>query len=632
MQATTPNRTSSTTILAQVGTEKGQRAVQNSNLPLATRHLPLGSSIQNPKSKIQNHLPQYLIVDSNGKGHLPVRDTANGPLNHHLMGAAWAALHGGYRGNKYEGPDKQKAIEKLKALYRAEGMPLPSGQYRDSGFGVRVSGPETQIPNTEPRFVVALSDVGAGAVRIPLAITGKWARDAQQFSITEDDLEEIVRNFAQRKNGEINVDYDHASEMPEVAAGGPIPSAGRVVKLDTPEELRDSGFGVRVSGPETRTPKPEPRFVLYGTYEPTDRARALIKNREYRYISPAIDWGAKSKQTGKPQGTTLTSVALTNRPFLEELPQIRLSDPSYQLVDVGDVHVDSSLGSPEDDAIRDSGLGFRREGPRASSAPKSKPRIPEPGSSANPETRTPKPGSQTPNPDFKGGHMKQVKLSVEDGKVRVAHDDFGDAYYADPEEMKQCLDDLGFGPAEGGEAPDESVAEEIRDLAGMPAPEDGGASAQPVATLSECVAALRRRLGARAEISLAQAGTLLSESEAGGKFIAAADYFRWRVEQELDQAVKSGKVLPRQRDDWRKIALSDFPTFRKIVAEQKPQVPLRPVGLAGAGPEDPQAQVKLLAEQRMRERRISFGQALSEIGREQPELVHQYRRAVSGGE
>jgi len=78
MQATTPNRTSSTTILAQVGTEKGQRAVQNSNLPLATRHLPLGSSIQNPKSKIQNHLPQYLIVDSNGKGHLPVRDTANG--------------------------------------------------------------------------------------------------------------------------------------------------------------------------------------------------------------------------------------------------------------------------------------------------------------------------------------------------------------------------------------------------------------------------------------------------------------------------------------------------------------------------------------------------------------------------
>jgi len=29
------------------------------------------------------------------------------------MGAAWAALHGGYRGNKYEGADKDKAIAHL---------------------------------------------------------------------------------------------------------------------------------------------------------------------------------------------------------------------------------------------------------------------------------------------------------------------------------------------------------------------------------------------------------------------------------------------------------------------------------------------------------------------------------------
>ncbi len=450
------------------------------------------------------------------------------------------------------------------------------------------------------------------------------------------------RNFEQRRNGEINVDYDHASEMPEVAAGGPIPSAGRIVKLDTPDEASvglprsDRQVGSRQKAKSSSLPtadcllpsrNPGDRYVLYGWYEPTDRARALIKNREYRYISPAIDWGAKSKQTGKPQGTTLTSVALTNRPFLEELPQIRLSDPAYQLVDVGDVHVDSSLGSGNIEPLNH----------RAIEPLKDKDSVSSNGSmTQSPDGSISSNGSMAQShndsiPD-KGGFMKQVKLSVEDGKVRVAHDDFGDAYYADPEEMKQCLDDLGFGPAEGGEAPDESLAEEIRDLAGMPTPSDGGASAQPVATLSECVAALRRRLGARAEISLAQAGTLLSESEAGGKFIAAADYFRSRVEQELDEAVKSGKVLPRQRDDWRKIALSDFPTFRKIVAEQKPQVPLRPVGLAGAGPEDPQAQVKLLAEQRMRERRISFGQALSEIGREQPELVHQYRRAVSGGE
>jgi hypothetical protein len=52
--------------------------------------------------------------------HLPVK--RNGKPNHRLMGAAKAALTVGYRGNKYEGPDKQKAISKLKALYRSEDM------------------------------------------------------------------------------------------------------------------------------------------------------------------------------------------------------------------------------------------------------------------------------------------------------------------------------------------------------------------------------------------------------------------------------------------------------------------------------------------------------------------------------
>ena len=55
--------------------------------------------------------------------HLQVKK--NGKVDHTLMGGAWAALHGGYRGNKYEGPDKAAALSKLKALYKAENMPMP---------------------------------------------------------------------------------------------------------------------------------------------------------------------------------------------------------------------------------------------------------------------------------------------------------------------------------------------------------------------------------------------------------------------------------------------------------------------------------------------------------------------------
>lgn len=189
-----------------------------------------------------------------------------------------------------------------------------------------------------PRLVITL-DAGAAEnaelLRVPIAVSGKWVRGRTTFEITRRDLEEIVRNFRERQNGEINVDYDHASEMPEVAAGGPVPSAGRIVRLDPPETLKNGSGKWEVGNredPDFRLPTSNSRFLLFGWYEPTARARQLLKHREYRYLSPAIDWAARSKTTGKPQGTTLTSVALTNRPFLEELPQIRLSDPAFRPV------------------------------------------------------------------------------------------------------------------------------------------------------------------------------------------------------------------------------------------------------------------------------------------------------------
>lgn len=70
----------------------------------------------------------YLVVEDPQEPstwHLRVKGT-DGKPDHGLMGAAWAALHGGYRGNKYEGPNKQEAIDKLKALYKSEGMETPS--------------------------------------------------------------------------------------------------------------------------------------------------------------------------------------------------------------------------------------------------------------------------------------------------------------------------------------------------------------------------------------------------------------------------------------------------------------------------------------------------------------------------
>ncbi len=431
-----------------------------------------------------------------------------------------------------------------------------------------------------PRFVVTLMAEAAanGLIRVPLALTGKWVRGATTFAITREDLESIVRNFRQRQNGEINVDYDHASEMPEVAAGGPVPSAGRIVKLDAPEQMKNGSGKLEIGNgekePDFLLPTSYSRFLLYGWYEPTLRARELLEHREYRFISPAIEWGAKAKRTGKSQGTTLTSVALTNRPFLEELPQIRLSDPAFV-----PVHGDETGNSKIETRNSKSEIGNSKLETR------------------NPKRKTPVSNFHFPISNSHlpvsntGGPMKHVNLSVVDGRIHIRHEDLKDEFYFEADDLQS--------------------AGALREMA----------TQADAAALSES-----------AVVTYAQARALLSEAEARGKFISAAELFRAQAEQALDDAVRAGKILPRQRDDWRKIALSDLPTFRKLMSAQKAVVPLAPIGLAGTPPADVQEQIKFLAEQRMRERQITFGQALSDLGREQPDLVQQYRRAVSGPE
>ena len=70
---------------------------------------------------------KYLVTESDGTTHLPV-STESGTPDHGLMGNAWAALHGGFRGNEYAGPNKSEAISKLKAMYKSEGMDEPDSR------------------------------------------------------------------------------------------------------------------------------------------------------------------------------------------------------------------------------------------------------------------------------------------------------------------------------------------------------------------------------------------------------------------------------------------------------------------------------------------------------------------------
>lgn len=86
-----------------------------------------------PNTVMAESLSGYL-VDKNGEQHLPTK--SGGKISWSHVGAAWAALHGGYRGNKYEGPDKESAIAKLKKIYENAGKPVPATDKSDAAFNV----------------------------------------------------------------------------------------------------------------------------------------------------------------------------------------------------------------------------------------------------------------------------------------------------------------------------------------------------------------------------------------------------------------------------------------------------------------------------------------------------------------
>src|ERR1035437_9378757 len=86
------------------------------------------------------------------------------------------------------------------------------------------------------QFISQLSAVPAeGLARIPILVTGSWVKGGRDVSFTRGELRQAVENFQKLANHDLNVDYDHACEDLERAAGEPTPSAGRILKLDQPE-------------------------------------------------------------------------------------------------------------------------------------------------------------------------------------------------------------------------------------------------------------------------------------------------------------------------------------------------------------------------------------------------------------
>jgi phage I-like protein/cation transport regulator ChaB len=123
-----------------------------------------------------------------------------------------------------------------------------------------------------------------------------------KFTITPEDLLNMIANFGTvrpKPPTEMVVDFEHlsAAEPAQVS-----PAAGWVKALTR-------------KSPDT----------LFATVEWTAEAADMIRNRQYRYISPEFTMDYTDKESGKKAGPTLIAVALTNRPFLEGMQPVILS-------------------------------------------------------------------------------------------------------------------------------------------------------------------------------------------------------------------------------------------------------------------------------------------------------------------
>jgi phage I-like protein len=579
----------------------GECAVCALKSPITNRQSPLRGNMATTK---EGYPPSdFLVVEDPEKAttfHLQVR--RHGKPDHGLMGAAFAALFKNYRGNTYEGPGKEQAKSKLRALYKSEGMDWPSETNSELGIvnselrTETAGSPFTIHHSPFPRFVALLADVpGTGLIRIPIAVTGSWAGAEKKFSIELEDLEQIRENFAKKPTGEINVDYEHASEVP-FGTGGPVLSAGRITKLDEPEKFRNGnrelGMG-KGEGANSQLPTPNSRFILWGWFEPTERARELIANREYRYISPAIRWGTKDKVSGKTAGTALTSVALVNKPFLEELPEIHLCEiedsvplragriqdsgkaASRTFVSLQQLHVPGPVNQ----------VSVAYQQPKMDSAGRSM------GSGAesrilNPESLSAKETTMAKSLKLKcltDAHLEKHDLPAEHkGKIGVF----------DGEEL--------IGVADGPEGWEPTEA-----------PQD------QFAALSESIH--------DGKINLVEAGKLADAGRVRFSTILQAQ----EAERKVNAAVKAGKVLPKNRAHALKLALSDATGFSALVEQARPVVDLRSHGHAGGG-EATTAQQALMAEVNAyaKENKCSVSVALSEVTKRKPDLWREYSEEI----
>ena len=411
------------------------------------------------------------------------------------------------RFNQTELPEEAKHKVAARIVARAKALGVdPSGfELRYLSAVVMFSASASAIPRTNEGQLTIRGD---GLVRVPVFQLGEFVKGSQDVGMTPQLLAQVRANMPAHG---VPVSYEHTIEHPERALGGPIPSAGKLRELEGSAD-KDGN--------------------VYGWMQPTRRALDMMREGEYEHTSPAYAIHLPNIKTGKDQGATLLSLALTNRPFLPTPPITR------SLITMG-------LVLPAAD-----------------------------------ETQ-----HNTPAAAGKEKRMKKVKVSAitdgdKKGNLEVKHDDLtGDSgYYADAGEVADAL-------GKASKTEHSAQVAQVITLSGVAATE----------LTPEVVTALAGKIGRGVSAPQVIEMSAVPQKDGRPDFAAlevpaggavSGDVVRaWQSKIELDAAVAGGKVLPAQRVEFERIAAKDIGLFRSMLNLIPAQVQLGSAGtgLSGAG-------------------------------------------------
>lgn len=196
---------------------------------------------------------------------------------------------------------QQKAAGKINDSDHAEAHAAITAAEKRHGIG---SEPKKMTCEVEVQLegveIQQLDAKGTTGVWIQIAKMGDFVKDGRSFSFNATTYAEILRNF-EAFGQDLPVDYEHASHAdagsPGIATHG-APAQGWIKKL-------------RVDGTKLMA------LVEWGA-----QARAQIRAGQYRYFSPVVAFGAKSRTSGELIGACLLSGACTNVPFILQMDRL----------------------------------------------------------------------------------------------------------------------------------------------------------------------------------------------------------------------------------------------------------------------------------------------------------------------